>query len=111
MRIVPSTKLLVVAFWSAAAFALVMALLPAPPDAPVGDKAQHMIAFAVLTSLASHAYFRAPLARIGIGLAGFGALIEILQAIPALNRDSSLMDWVADCAAIAVVLVVTHLKN
>ncbi len=112
MRIqAPPTKLLVLAFWGAAAFALVMALIPAPPQAPMGDKSQHMIAFAVLASLASHAYYRAPLMRIGLGLAAFGAMIEILQAIPALNRDASMMDWLADCAAIAVVLLVTHLRD
>jgi hypothetical protein len=111
MRFAPSTRLLILAFWSAAAFALVMALLPKPPSAGVGDKAMHMIAFAVLASLASHAYYRTSLVKIGIGLAGFGALIEVLQAIPGLGRDSSAMDWAADCTAIAVVLLVTHLRN
>lgn len=104
-------KLLILAFWSAAAFALIMALLPHPPKVPTGDKAQHMIAFAVLASLASHAYYRASLLKIGVGLAGFGALIEVLQSIPALNRDASAMDWLADCAAVAVVLGVMHLRK
>ncbi len=112
MRIpAPPTKLLILAFWSAAAFALVMALLPVPPRVPAGDKTQHMIAFAVLASLASHAYYRASLLKIGVGLAAFGALIEVLQSIPGLNRHASVMDWFADCAAIAVVLGVMHLRN
>ncbi len=111
MKISPPTKLLILAFWSAAAFVLVMALLPSPPRAPIGDKAQHMIAFAVLASLASLAYYRASLLKIGLGLAGFGALIEILQSIPQLGRHASAIDWAADCAAVAVVLLVTHLKN
>ncbi|HEX8214858.1 MAG TPA: VanZ family protein [Allosphingosinicella sp.] len=111
MKLSPPTKLLILAFWSAAAFALVMALLPKPPQAPVGDKVQHMIAFAALASLASHAYYRASLLKIGLCLAGFGALIEILQSIPALGRDASVMDLVADCAAIAVVLTVARLRN
>lgn len=111
MRFAPPTKLLVLAFWSAIALVLVMALLPAPPRAPIGDKAQHMIVFALLASLASHAYYRASLLKIGLGLAAFGALIELLQSIPALGRTASMMDWVADCVAAAVVLAVTHLKS
>jgi hypothetical protein len=34
----------------------------------------------------------------------FGAVIEMVQAIPGLNRDSELVDWVADTCAAAVVL-------
>jgi VanZ family protein len=90
-----------------------MALLPKPPQMPLNpsDKIQHMIAFAVLASLASHAYFRTSLVKIGVGLAGFGALIEVLQSIPLLHRDSSVVDWLADCGAIAVVLGVMRLRN
>jgi hypothetical protein len=111
MRFAPSARLLILAFWAAAALVLVMALLPAPPRAPIGDKAQHMVAFAVLASLASNAYFRSSLVKIGVGLAAFGAVIELLQAIPALGRNASAMDWAADCAALAVVLLVTHFRN
>ncbi len=109
----PPTKLLILAFWGAAAFALVMALLPKPPQVPgdPSDKIQHMIAFGVLASLASHAYSRTSLAKIGLGLASFDALIEVLQSIPALHRDSSAVDWLSDCAAIVVVLGVARLRN
>jgi hypothetical protein len=82
-------------------------MLPRVPGNP-SDKIQHMIAFGVLASLASHAYLRASLVKIGLCLAGFGALIEILQSIPVLHRDASAIDWMADCGAVAVVLVVTH---
>ncbi|TFI57664.1 hypothetical protein E2493_14170 [Sphingomonas parva] len=101
-------RLLVVAFWTALLFALVMALLPKPPRVPgdPGDKVQHVIAFATLAALASAAYPRTRLAVIVLGLAAFGALIEFAQAIPALHRDSSVLDWVADCAAVAAVLIV-----
>ncbi len=109
----PPTKLLILAFWGAAAFAFVMALLPKHPQVPgsPSDKIQHMIAFGVLASLASHAYFRTSLVKIGLGLAAFGALIEVLQSIPLLHRDSSAVDWLADCAAVLVVLGVTRLRN
>ena len=107
------SRLLVIAFWGALTFAFVMALLPKPPQVPgnPSDKTQHMIAFAVLASLASHAYVRVPLWKVGVGLAAFGALIELLQSIPALHRDASLWDLFADCAAVFVVLLVTHLNE
>ena len=38
------------------------------------------------------------------GLSAFGAIIEVLQAIPALNRDSDPVDWLADTIAAALVL-------
>jgi hypothetical protein len=37
-------------------------------------------------------------------LSAFGAIIEVLQAIPALNRDSDPVDWLADTVAAALVL-------
>ena len=44
--------------------------------------------------------------RLLIVLSGFGALIEIVQAIPALHRDSDWRDWVADTVAILVTLAI-----
>jgi hypothetical protein len=35
----------------------------------------------------------------------FGAVIEVVQAIPMLHRDSDVMDWIADTAAVLVVLL------
>ena len=99
-------RILPAAFWSALGFAFVMAVLPRPPQpvGPVSDKIQHIVAFAVLAGLAAAAYPKVRLVGIGFGLAAFGALIELVQLIPALGRDGSLMDWVADIAAVAVVL-------
>jgi len=43
-----------------------------------------------------------------LGLMAFGALIEMVQAIPQLHRDSDLLDWLADTgAALAVFVIVT----
>ena len=100
-------------FWAAAAFAFVMAVLPHPPELPgePNDKIQHIIAFATLALLGSFAYPRAVFTRLLIGLSLFGALIEVVQAIPALHRDSDVWDWVADTGAVvAVLLVVTSLR-
>jgi len=91
---------------AALAFSVTMALLPRPPQlVDVGDKWQHMTAFAVLALLAACAYPRQPLLRIGERLTFLGAMIELLQSIPSLHRDCDTVDWLADTAAIAAVLL------
>jgi VanZ family protein len=96
------------AFWTAGAFALVMALLPKPPTLPgaPSDKVQHIIAFVVLTALALVAYPRLARWKLAVALAAFGALIEFFQLIPVLNRDAQLPDWIADTGAVLVVLAI-----
>ena len=106
----PRTRLILrLLFWGAALFALVMALLPHPPDVPgnPSDKVQHIAAFATLGALGSFAYARVRASWLIGGLSLFGALIEVAQAIPVLHRDSDPLDWLADtiaCAA-AVLLI------
>ncbi|MBA3896207.1 MAG: hypothetical protein H0X36_03525 [Sphingomonadaceae bacterium] len=96
---------LVALFWLALAFAVVMALLPKPPHLlELRDKWQHMLAFATLAGLARFAFPQAPNLRIAERLSFTGALIEVLQAIPALHRDCDILDWVADTAAILIAL-------
>ena len=93
-------------FWLALAFALAMALLPHPPALPIdrlGDKFEHMLAFATLTLLADPAFPAMPRLRIAERLSFFGALIEVTQSIHALHRDCDIRDWFADTAAILVV--------
>jgi hypothetical protein len=92
-------------FWAAALLAFVMAVLPHPPHVPANDKVQHMAAFATLGLLGSFAYPRLSTLRLLIGLSLFGALIEVVQAIPALHRDSDPLDWLADTIACAIVLL------
>ena len=96
-----------VAFWAGAAFALIMALLPHPPQLPgePSDKLQHIAAFLTLGALGSLAYPRANPLHLGAGLSLFGAIIEILQLIPALHRDGDPLDWAADTAAVALIIV------
>ncbi len=97
-----------IGFWAALAFALTMAFLPHPPSIPTGDKVQHMAAFGTLTILAVAGHPRAELLRIGERLSFVGALIEVVQAIPALHRDCDIRDWLADAVVIAGVLIVVH---
>lgn len=94
-----------VLLWAAAVFTLVMALVPHPPEIPgePSDKLQHIAAFTTLALLASFAYPRA-IFGIAIGLALFGAAIEVLQTIPALHRDGNALDWIADMGAQLLVL-------
>jgi VanZ family protein len=93
-------------FWLAACFSFVMAAMPHPPEVPghPNDKVEHIVAFATLAVLAAFAYPRTALLRLLVGLSAFGALIEVVQAIPALQRDSDIKDWAADTVAAGVVL-------
>ena len=98
-------------FWAAALFSFVMALLPHPPEVPgnPSDKIQHALAFATLGLLGAFAYPRLSTLRLLIGLSLFGAFIEVAQAIPALHRDSDVLDWLTDTVAAAAVLTVVRL--
>ena len=91
---------------------MALALLACGVASPAGARAelegihkvQHVIAFATLAALGTFAYPRIALLRLLAGLSLFGAFIEVVQAIPALHRDSDVLDWLADTAAVAVVL-------
>lgn len=90
------------------AFALFMALSPRPPKLPIdrfGDKAEHVLAFAVLTLFARLGFRDAPDRRILERMSFAGAMVEVLQSIPALHRDCDWRDWMADTLAVAVVLL------
>lgn len=98
------TKWVKLVFIAAASFALVMALLPQPPPVPgqLTDKFQHVTAFAVLTLLACAGWPAVRTRTIVVGLTAFGAMIELAQMIPALHRDASSLDWVADAMAVVI---------
>lgn len=96
-------------FWAAGVFALIMAVIPHPPQFP-GEpyKAHHILAFATLAGLGSFAYPRTSLLKLLIGLSLYGAFIEIVQAMPFVHRDSDMFDWLIDTAAVTVVLLLVH---
>ena len=98
------------AFWTAVVFAFTLAVVPQPPQLPgaPSDKIQHIAAFLVLGGLASFAYPRTSPVYLGTGLSLFGAFIEVVQYIPALHRDGDPIDWIADTAAAALVLIFLH---
>lgn len=101
-------RLVTVAFWIALVGAFAMAVMPKPPETPIqmyGDKFAHVVAFVTLTTLALLAYGKEARWRILERLSFFGAIIEVVQSIPMLQRDCDVRDWIADTAAVLVVIV------
>ena len=93
-------------FALATAFVLYAAFAP-PSDAPSlvpWDKANHFIAFYVLTGLAAASFPRTGWILLAAGLLALGGAIELVQALPFVGRDGAVGDWVADGAGIAAVL-------
>nr|WP_232307160.1 hypothetical protein [Sphingomonas sp. Y57] len=93
-------------FWLTLVVVYGLAIMPADqaPSLGAGDKVNHVAAFLVLTLLGRAGYRSLPAWRLAAALSLFGILIELTQAIPALRRDASVWDWVADSAAILVAL-------
>lgn len=65
------------------------------PQVSLWDKAEHALAWLVLTGLGLALSPRRPRAIVGFALA-FGVLVEILQAILPIGRDADWHDVVAD---------------
>lgn len=85
-----------------------MAVIPQPsslPGAP-SDKVLHLLTFTCLSLLGSAAYPRLSALQLISALSVFGAIIEIVQLIPELQRDAELMDWIADTVTVIAVVVV-----
>ena len=105
-------RLALIAFCAAVLFAVTMALLPKPPKLAgdeFGDKFHHIVAFAVITGLGLLAFRWEHRWRLAERLSFLGAMIEVAQAIPALQRDCDIRDWVADSLAIIVVVLLATL--
>lgn len=109
----PRARFWRLALFVAIAFAVVMACLPEPPRLPgdPSDKLVHMAAFAVLTLLARIAYPRASAWYVMGAMALLGAAIEFLQSLPAIGREPSLADWIADVFAIGFVLAMAGVSR
>jgi len=108
-RLIRAAKVL---FWLALIFAFVMAVLPKPPKTPLdqlGDKFMHVLAFVTLAGLGMLGWGRAAQWRIVERLCFLGAVIEVVQSVPWLNRTCDLRDWLADCLAIVLTVLVAGL--
>jgi hypothetical protein len=101
-------SLFLAVFAAALLLTLVMAWLPHPPHVPwqEDDKLWHCIAFVTLSLLACLAFPATALARIGERLSFLGAVIEVVQSIPALHRDCDVYDWIVETIAIVAALAV-----
>lgn len=86
----------------ATAILLYLCLAPAQalPSVRLWDKAEHAIAWAVLP-LTGFILF--PRHRVAVALysVALGGLVEILQGLPIIHRDSDWKDWVADIVGVA----------
>ena len=89
------------AFFSASAVILALALLPHGTVAAASgpDKLHHILAFMALTMFGLLGWPRHPL-HIATALLAFGAGIEVLQGTASIGRDAEVLDWVADAAGI-----------
>ena len=94
-------------FWLALLFSLAMAVMPVPPEIPTNDKTQHVVAFMTLTLLARIGYWQSSSLRLFLWIGAFGGLIELVQGLEIVSRDSDPVDWLADLGATAVLLIAT----
>ncbi len=76
------------------------------PDVPYFDKVLHFSAYAGLAFLLAAAFtMRLSMSArryvaIFVGLSLYGALDELIQAIPGLGRQADVMDWLADLSGV-----------
>lgn len=93
-------------FWAAMLVAFSVAVMPEPVNLgwTVADKIQHFGGFAVIAAMAAWAYPRLALPLVGLGLAAFGGLIELVQMLPAVGRSGEIADFLTNVAAIGVTL-------
>jgi VanZ family protein len=86
---------------------LVVLFAPGPdvPPAPYGvDKLVHGGLFLALALTGSWAGIRRT--GLAVGLLLYAAASELLQTIPALQRDGSIADWLADAVGVLLGLLV-----
>jgi VanZ family protein len=74
---------------------------------PQADKVAHVAFFVMLWLLALRAGFTSAW-HLGLGLLGYGACIEIAQALLPTHRSASLTDVAADAAGIALAWWITR---
>lgn len=106
-------RLLRAAFYLAGVLVGALSLAPsaALPPVSVGDKAEHIIAYAVL-GLLGGASAEHGIARTVLGLSAFGIVIELLQAFsPGRSPDviDALADIIGGCIGCGLALVLPRL--
>jgi VanZ family protein len=98
--------------WAMIATVIVLCLLPAPMIAPVAsllpDKAEHAIAFLAMTLWFCGLYRRGSWLKIAAGFLVLGGAIEVAQGVFTTTRTMDFNDWLAECAGIAVALLLSR---
>lgn len=82
-------------------------LVPYPPAHPyptLEGKLGHCFAFGTLAFLGVLAFPRANVWRLTEALSLIAGAIELLQLLPAINRNSNVLDWLFETLAIALVV-------
>lgn len=110
----PSSNLFMGLFLVLLAAILFLTLMPAPPhvlldDLPWGDKIEHFLAFGGLMLMGRLGFPRVSDWRWLEHLSFLGALIEVTQASPGVNRDCDWRDWVADSTGALIMLILMRL--
>lgn len=90
-------------------YLLLIELKPTPQTWPK-DKLQHVIVFVLLTYLGSKAYSKYGL-YVGLGLASYGGLMELLQTAFTHTRTGNIADWLADLAGILLGVYGLNMQN
>ena len=102
------TWLLVARAGLAVALTTTLILAFSPPSPGPGllpwDKAEHFLAFYVLTGLTAAAFPAGRIWTIVAGMLALGAAIEFIQALPFVHRDADFWDWVADGVGVSFAL-------
>ncbi|WP_343609127.1 hypothetical protein [Novosphingobium sp.] len=98
------------AFLLLLAAVLYLTLIPTPPhvaldNLPYGDKIEHFTAFGALAFAARLGFPRMPSWLVLERLSFLGAMIEVVQGSPGLQRDCDWTDWAADTLGVMVALV------
>lgn len=95
-----------IAYGFAVAVLLYLTLAPGQelPATHIWDKAQHSIAWFVLTAIGLAFWPNRP-GRVGAFALFLGALVEVLQAILPFGRDGDVRDLVGDSVGIAAALL------
>jgi VanZ family protein len=104
-----------IAFYAAAVLVAALSLAPSAtlPPTSIGDKVEHVIAYAVLGLLGAASSERRSM-RVILGLAVFGAAIELLQTFSP-GRAPDPLDVVADiagaCLGCGLAIVLRHMTS
>jgi VanZ family protein len=98
--------------WTAVVFAIVVSLAPAhrlPQPPNISDKAEHFLAYLLLSLWFAGIYPRSRYWIIAIGLCVMGVLIEFAQGAMRYGRQADILDVLANSTGILVALLLCWL--